>query len=179
MTRLLVAGVGNVLRGDDGFGVRAAEALAGDPRLPAGVEVVETGIGGISLVQRLMAGCDALVLLDAVDRGAEPGRIFVLEPELPDLSALSPSERRDVFCDVHYASPARVLMLAAEMGCLPAVVRIVGCQPARTDRFEIGLDPVVERAVAAAVDRVLALLAAMPGGASQLRLDTGSGQAVS
>lgn len=152
----LVAGVGNVLRGDDGFGVRAAETLARDPRLPAHVKVIETGIGGMSLVQELMAArYDALILLDAFDRGEPPGRIFVLEPELPDLSQLSTHQRRDWFADTHYATPLRALALAAAVTTLPAIVRIVGCQPASTERFEIGLDPAVEAAIPEAVQRTL------------------------
>src|ERR671911_368262 len=47
--RILVAGVGNVLRGDDGFGPAVAELLAGV--LPQGAEVIETGTGGIALLQ--------------------------------------------------------------------------------------------------------------------------------
>jgi len=159
MVRILVAGVGNLLRGDDGFGVRAAEALVRDPRLPAHVKVIETGIGGMSLVQELMEGFDALILLDAVDRGAAPGTVFVLEPELPDLAPLSPGERRDVFSDTHYATPLRALALAGAVAALPAVLRIVGCQPARLDAFELGLAPSVAAAIPEAIERVLTLLA--------------------
>ena len=156
---VLVAGVGNVLRGDDGFGVRVAEVLAHHPRLPADVKVIETGIGGISLVQELMEPFAMLILLDAFDRGEAPGTVFVLEPELPDLSGLSPHERRDWFADTHYATPLRALTLAAAVAALPPVVRIVGCQPARTDRFEVGLDPAVEAALPEAVRHTLELIA--------------------
>jgi hydrogenase maturation protease len=158
---ILVCGVGNVLRGDDGFGVRAAQALAADPRLPGHVRVIETGIGGMSLVQELMAGPDALVLIDAFDRGGAPGQIFVLEPELPDLSHLSPHERRDWFADTHYATPLRALSLAAAVAGLPPVVQIVGCQPARTDEFGVGLSPPVAAAVPLAIERVIELIAAI------------------
>jgi hydrogenase maturation protease len=161
MARVLVAGVGNVLRGDDGFGVRAAQALAADPRLPEGVKVIETGIGGMSLVQELMDPYDALILLDACDRGGTPGRVFVLEPELPDLDGLSPGERRDWFADTHYATPLRALSLAAATAQLPPLLRIVGCQPADADRFDLGLDPAVEAALPEAIERVLALVAAI------------------
>ena len=70
MTRVLVAGVGNMLRRDDGFGPAVAASLAG---LPPGVAVVETGIGGVALLQELLSGYDGLILIDAVDRGAAPG----------------------------------------------------------------------------------------------------------
>ncbi len=166
MTSILVAGVGNVLRGDDGFGVRAAQALARDPRLPASVRVIETGIGGMSLVHELMTPRDALILLDACDRGAAPGTVFVLEPELPDLSHLSAHALRDYFADTHYATPLRALGLAAAVAKLPPVLRIVGCQPSCTDAFGTGLTPPVAAAIPEALDRVVALAAALTAGAA-------------
>ena len=164
MAQVLVAGVGNVLRGDDGFGVRAAEALARDPRLPLRLKVIETGIGGMSLVQELLDPFEGLILLDAFDRGGAPGQIYVLEPSLPDLSGLSPSARRDYFADTHYATPMRALALVAAAATLPPLLRIVGCQPARMDDFGIGLDPAVERAIPDAIACVLAIVADMEQG---------------
>ena len=140
--RLLVAGVGNVLRGDDGFGPAVTELLG---HLPAGVDVVETGIGGIALLQELMAGCDGLVLIDAVDRGAAPGTVFLLEPEVPEAVHVP---------DVHLANPDRVLTMAKTIGVLPDRVRIVGCQPEDVDELGEGLSPPVQAALATAVARV-------------------------
>lgn len=140
--RLLVAGVGNVLRGDDGFGPAVTELLG---HLPAGVDVIETGIGGIALLQELMAGCDGLVLIDAVDRGAAPGTVFLLEPEVPEAVHVP---------DVHLANPDRVLTMAKTIGVLPERVRIVGCQPKEVDELGEGLSPVVQAALPIAVARV-------------------------
>ena len=142
MSRILVAGVGNVLRGDDGFGPAVIERLG---ELPAGAETVETGIGGVALLQELLAGCDALVLLDAVDRGAEPGTLFELEPDVADAVHVA---------DVHMANPDRVLTIAKTMGALPARVRIIGCQPAEVDELEQRLSPAVD----AAADRAVPLV---------------------
>jgi hydrogenase maturation protease len=142
VTRILVAGVGNVLRRDDGFGPAVAARLRG---LPAGAEVVETGIGGIALLQELMAGCDGLVLIDAVDQGSEPGTVFAIEPEVDEPHHVA---------DVHLAEPRRVLMMAKAMGALPDRVLIVGCQPAEVDELGSGLTPRVERAVGVAAVRV-------------------------
>ena len=129
--RLLVAGVGNLLKGDDGFGVRAAEALKADRRLPSDVTVLETGIGGMHLVQELMQGYDAVLLFDAFERGGKPGQLFVLEPQLPDLGNLSAGEQRDFFAETHYAVPLRALTLAREIGALPPIIRIIGiCEEA-------------------------------------------------
>ena len=83
--RVLVAGIGNVLHGDDGFGVAVAQRLAQRPDLPPNVKVVETGIGGISLVQELFDGYDVLLMVDAVDRRGAPGQIFLLETQVQDL----------------------------------------------------------------------------------------------
>ena len=51
--KILIVGVGNVLHGDDGFGVELAWRLAKQVLAP-GVKVMETGIGGMSIVQELM-----------------------------------------------------------------------------------------------------------------------------
>ncbi len=140
--RVLVAGVGNVLRGDDGFGPAVTELLG---HLPEGVDVIETGIGGIALLQELMAGCDGLVLIDALDRGDEPGTVTVIEPEIPEAVHVP---------DVHLADPNRVLSMAKTMGVLPDRVVIVGCQPVGMDDLGAGLSPQVRSALPAAVARI-------------------------
>lgn len=156
--RILVAGVGNVLKGDDGFGVRAVEALKARGPLPTGVQVIETGIGGIHLVQELGQGYDAMILLDAMDRGGEPGALFLVEPVLPDLSILPDRERRDFFADVHYATPVRAMSLAREIGVLPPVVRIIGCQPLDAESFGADLSDPVSAALGRAVELVDSVL---------------------
>lgn len=157
--RILAAGVGNALKGDDAFGVVAAHSLSQDPRLPQAVTVVETGIGGIHLVQEMMRGYEALILFDAVDRGAEPGELFLLEPELPDTAAFTEREKRDYFADVHYATPVRAMTLASAVGALPAVVRIIGCQCFDPDGFAMEMDQRVAAAVPGAVDLALEIAA--------------------
>jgi hydrogenase maturation protease len=152
MMRILIAGVGNALKGDDAFGVRAAALLANDPRLPPAVTVIETGIGGIHLVQELMRGYEALIILDAFDRGGATGELFLLEPEVPDPAALSDRARRDFFADVHYATPIRALTLARAVGALPATVRIIGCQPSDPDAFALTMHERVEASLSGAVD---------------------------
>jgi hydrogenase maturation protease len=140
--RVIVGCVGNVLRGDDGFGPAVAERLS---KLPEGAEVVETGIGGIALLQELMGGCDGLVLVDAVDRGERPGTLFLIEPEVLDGEHVP---------DVHLANPERVLTMAKAMGALPGRLLIVGCQPGQTDDLEQRLSPAVADAVGAAEAKV-------------------------
>jgi hydrogenase maturation protease len=156
--RVLVAGIGNALRGDDGFGVLAARRLREDPRCPPGLVVMETGIGGIHMVQELMRGYDALILFDAVDRGRLAGEVALLEMMLPDTAAMSETERRDFFCDMHYATPVRALTLAREIKALPPLVRIIACQPQDAERYGIGLHASVEAAIAPAVELALETL---------------------
>ena len=148
MSRILVAGVGNVLRGDDGFGAAVIDRL-GD--LPAGVDTLETGIGGVALLQELLVGCDGFVLVDAVDRGAAPGTLFELAPEVGEAVHVA---------DVHLANPDRVLSMAKTMGALPDRVRIVGCQPADVDELCQGLSPVVEGTLDAAAAMVRRIVGA-------------------
>ncbi len=140
--RVIVAAVGNVLRHDDGFGAAVAARL-GD--LPAGVELLETGIGGITILQELLAGCDGLLIVDTAELHAPPGTVAVLEPELDPAAEVT---------DLHLATPERVLALAKALGCLPPRVAIVGCQPALVDEPGIGLSPPVERAVGPAAEAV-------------------------
>jgi hydrogenase maturation protease len=154
--RVLIAGVGNMLRGDDGFGVEVLHRLEEEIAGAAGVRFFEGGIAGIGLVQQLLDGYDALIVLDAVDRKAEPGTIFVLEP---GLERLATSGRADEGLDLHQADPEGVFRLAAALGVLPSRVWVVGCQAAACDELGAGLSAPVRRAVPEVVGQVRDLLA--------------------
>lgn len=164
-TSILVAGVGNVLQGDDGFGVELAWRLA-KRQWPSGVKVIETGIGGMSIVQELMLGYDAVLLLDAHRSGGAPGSVRLLEPTLPDLSGLDAHALRDYFADTHYATPMRALSLLEHLGHLPRRVAVVGCEPTAHEGLRIGLSAPVaaalDRAEAMAVDWVVRRVADRP-----------------
>lgn len=161
-----MAGVGNVLRGDDGFGVAVAERLQERP-LPLGVKVIDVGIGGIHMVQELFAGTtDALIVADAMDLEKAPGTVMVVRPEVPDVIAMHPMERRDQLADMHYAVPARALMLARGLGVLPHAVWFVGCQPDDAGRVGEGLSPAVAAAVDVAVDEIVGLISQLDIGLS-------------
>jgi len=155
--KVLVAGMGNVLRGDDGFGVEVAQRLQEGP-VPADVQIMEVGIGGIHMVQALYDHTDVLVVLDAVDLGRAPGTVMVIRPDVVDVAAMSPTERHDQLADMHYATPARAFMLARGLNILPESTWLIGCQPADADSLGEGLSPPVERAVAVAVREVRGLI---------------------
>jgi len=116
--RILVAGIGNVFLGDDGWGVVLAERLA-LRALPPGVDVVDYGIRGMDLAYALGDGYEAVVLLDAAPTGHAPGTLSVIEPELDDVE---PS------IDAHGMDPVKVLGLARALGPLPRTL-VVACAP--------------------------------------------------
>lgn len=166
--RILVAGFGNVLRGDDGFGNVVVDRLR-DEEVPAGVEVMEVGIGGIHLVQELMSGIDALVVVDAVDLDRDPGTVVVMRPDVRDVSGLPVHQRRDELADMHYATPDRALMLANALDLLPDEVWLVGGQVSHPERLGEGLTDALSRAVDPAVDEIRRLVSELgipwaPGG---------------
>ncbi|GAA2775096.1 hydrogenase maturation protease [Nonomuraea dietziae] len=82
--KVLVAGVGNVFLGDDGFGVEVAGRLLSEAGLPDGVVVADFGIRGIHLAYELLAGYDEVILVDAVPMDEPPGTLAVLEPSLDE-----------------------------------------------------------------------------------------------
>jgi hydrogenase maturation protease len=118
--RVLVAGIGNLFLGDDGWGVALAARLAARA-LPPGVEVVDFGIRGMDLAYAMQDGYEAVVMLDATPRGERAGTLYVIEPELDEL---------DATVDAHGMNPVKVLALARTLGAssLPRTL-IVGCEP--------------------------------------------------
>lgn len=157
--RVLVAGIGNVLRADDGFGPAVVQELDRAGGLPHGTRTLEVGIGGISLVHELLSSYDALILLDAIDRGGPPGTLYVLEPEVPAADAIPAAERALAATDMHEVVPSRVLLMARSLGVLPPVVRIVGCQPQETEVLSTELTAVVAGMLPRAVDMVRGIVA--------------------
>jgi hydrogenase maturation protease len=172
MTRsVLVACVGNVLLGDDGFGVAVARRLEAPGALPDGVRLIETGTGGLGIVYELMEGYDVLIVVDALEAGREPGTVIVVEPSVPAPADISVEDRQEMFSNLHLAEPSRVFVLARAMGVLPEHVFLVGCQPAVVDDLAEALSSPVARAVQVAAERVsrLAEVALGPDAEAALR----------
>jgi hydrogenase maturation protease len=158
MPRILVAGIGNVFMGDDGFGVAVVRALAERPRAP-GVTLMDAGIRGIDLTYALMERYDAAILVDATPRGRAPGTVYVLVPEF------APAEPASLL-DAHAMDPVRVLSLAASLGGELGELRIVGCEPERIgtpDEPSFELTPAVSSAVPIAVELVERLVEEFSG----------------
>jgi hydrogenase maturation protease len=148
-TRILIAGIGNIFLGDDGFGSEAARRLAAAD-LPEGVKVVDYGIRGMHLAYDLLDGYDALVIIDALPRqGAEPGDVVVME--------IGPDDLGDGEFDAHGMEPTAVLGSLGTLGGSLPLTYVVGCQPGDLDE-NIGLTPPVAAAVDVAVIAVRELL---------------------
>ena len=154
----LVAGIGNVFLSDDAFGVEVAQRLTGRA-LPEGVRVEDFGIRGIHLAYELLDGYDALVLIDAVPMGEQPGTLAVIEPEAGRGARSADPDAPAV--DAHTMSPDVVLATLNRLGGSVDRIFIVGCQPANLDEG-MGLSPSVEAAVDAAADLCLEVLTQIP-----------------
>ena len=153
--RVLVAGIGNIFLGDDGFGVEVVGRLARRP-LPEGVKVVDFGIRGVHLSYELLDGYDALILIDALPTGEPPGTLVVLEP-----AAVPPPDQGDdpgPVIDAHSMNPGVVLGMLAEMGGVVDRIFVVGCEPANVDEG-IGLSQPVADAIDGAVELCSQLVA--------------------
>lgn len=165
--RVLVAGIGNVFLGDDGFGVEVVRRLA-DRSLPDGAEVVDFGIRGMDLVYALLEDRDAVVFVDTAARGGEPGTLYLIEPRL--------DEGSEVTIDTHGMDPVKVLGLARALGARPVRTFVVACEPGLLLDGEgdpdvlVELTPPVLAAVDEAVKMVVSLLEDLTGADTQVPL---------
>jgi len=147
--RVLVAGVGNMFLGDDGFGPEVVRRLAESGDLPAEVRVVDYGIRGMHLAYDLLDGYRALVLVDALPGDGPPGELTVLEVDEDDLGAGD--------FDPHGMAPVAVLAGVRQLGGSLPPTYLVGCRPASVEEG-IGLSDAVAAAVPDAVAAVRAVL---------------------
>ena len=153
--RVLVAGVGNIFLGDDGFGVEVAGRI--DPAsLPAGVKVADFGIRGVHLAYELLDGYDTLILVDAVSRGDPPGTVSVIEHAAGDQGGTLAA------MDAHGMDPGAVLAMAGDLGATVDRVLVVGCEAGDVSDG-IGLTVPVTEAVPSALDAIRELLASIAG----------------
>jgi hydrogenase maturation protease len=143
--RVLVACVGNIFLGDDGFGVEVARRLAGMP-VPDGVRVVDYGTGGMHLAYDLADGYQTTILVDAAPRGEKPGTITVAEADPAGVA-------NPVLFDGHGMQPDVVFGMLGLLGAQAGRIVVVGCEPARVD---YGME--LSEPVAAAVDEAVRIV---------------------
>jgi hydrogenase maturation protease len=152
-TRILVAGLGNIFLGDDGFGSEVARRLAARP-WPAGVTIGDFGVRSFDLQCALQAGHDAAILVDVTRQGGPPGTLYWIDPNI------SAQNSAPVSLDPHGMDPVRTLELAMVIGGGLPRLRVLGCEPACLDEdaFGLPLSAAVARAVPEAVAMVEALI---------------------
>lgn len=144
-SRILVAGIGNIFLGDDGFGsevIRHVPQELADPR----VQVVDYGIRGMHLAYDLLDGCAALVLVDAVPNQGEPGALHVFEADHESLSATAR-------LDAHAMDPGAVFASLNALGGTPPPTVVIGCEVESIEEG-IGLSDTVANTVPEAVRAV-------------------------
>jgi len=170
--RMMIAGVGNIFLGDDGFGVEVARRLA-DADLPDWVRVADYGISGMHLAYDLAEGFETTILIDASPRGEPPGTVYVMELSTEDRTAPAPGGVPVPVLDGHGMQPDVVLGMLDMLGADAGRVLLVGCEPASIDA-RIGLSAPVADAVDRAVQIVHSLVRAADADSSS---DDGSGAA--
>ena len=149
-SQILVAGIGNIFLGDDGFGPEVmghVPAQAGDSR----VRMVDYGIRGMHLAYDLLDGCDTLVLVDALPNRGTPGALHVFEADHETLTA-------GVGLDAHAMDPAAVFASLAALGGTPPYTIVIGCEVENVDEG-MGLSDAVSAAVPDAVRAIEDVLA--------------------
>jgi hydrogenase maturation protease len=163
--RILIACIGNIFLGDDGFGVEVAQRLLRrrDRRYPQGVQVVDFGIRGMDLAYSLLEDLETLVLVDAVPRGGRPGTLYLIEADLVEMTPEKGGEAGRAALDTHCMDPVKVLAFARTLGARPVRTLLVGCEPSTYG----GDDPILEMQVGlsepvqAAVDEAIRMIDAL------------------
>jgi len=150
MKRILIAGVGNILLGDDGIGPYVVRKLAANYVFEEGVELEDLGTPALDFIDHI-AGLDALIVVDAVKNGEAPGTIVLYGKA--ELLRHSPTLRMDPH------SPALIesLMAADLFGQSPENVILVGIA-GESYSPTCAISPAVAAAVDAAIRRILQLL---------------------
>jgi len=148
--QILIAAVGNMWLGDDGFGGAVAKRLQ-ELELPPRVSVFDFGTGGLDLAYEVMRGYDALVLVDVSRQGGEPGTLYVMEASEKEVEA---GIEDGQVINPHAMDPQTVLRFVKTVGAWPGKVVVIACEPARVEEMGLGLSDEVARAVDGAVDLV-------------------------
>jgi hydrogenase maturation protease len=153
LPRILIAGIGNIFLGDDGFGVEVIRQLALLP-WPDGVELKDYGIRGLDLAFALLDSQDLIILVDALAHGGTAGTLYVIEPDLDELG--------EADIQTHNVDPVQVLKMVKAFGGTPeGIIRLVGCEPATfgsEGEGIMGLSDPVTAAIPKAVETVTLLV---------------------
>ncbi len=152
--RILIAGVGNIFFGDDGYGCEVIRRMR-DEAFPLDVRVEDYGIRGTHLAFELMSGYEGAVLIDCVPKGGAPGTFYVIEPDLQAAAGTA---------DAHSMDLQTVFAFMRTLEGTPPRVIIIGCEPQSAGE-EMGLSAAVEQAVGKTIPLIREVLERYLGGA--------------
>ncbi|MCW8943797.1 MAG: HyaD/HybD family hydrogenase maturation endopeptidase [Sedimenticola sp.] len=151
--KVLILGIGNLLWADEGFGVRAVEALHRWYHIPEHVRVMDGGTQGVYLVQEVR-DAELLIVFDAIDYGLSPGSLKLIEgdavPKYLGVKKVS----------LHQTGFQEVLALAEMMGDYPEKILLIGVQPVEIEDFGGSLRPEVKAQIEPAIEQAIAFLSA-------------------
>lgn len=175
MTSILVAGVGNVFLGDDGFGVEVVRCLHARQtgKWAPDVRAIDFGICGIDLYYALLDGVDLAILVDATHRDGPPGTVYVIDPSVMHAEADCANDVPPVLLSPHDLDPAQVLQAVQTMGGKVGRIVLIGCEPGTFGTEEgregrMGLSEPVAAAVGEAVDMIEAMIGNMQAHATEV-----------
>jgi len=147
--KTLVLGLGNILLGDEGVGVRVVERLQELYEFPQEVQVLDGGTLALDLLP-YVEDADRLLVIDALKIDAEPGAIARLEgDEVPAFLSVKISP--------HQMGLADLLAVARLRDRLPEQLVLWGVQPA-VMRPGLELSSPVAAQVEVLVEKVVAEL---------------------
>ena len=152
MPRVLILGIGNLLWADEGFGVRAVEALNRDYEFPPDVRLMDGGTQGLYLIEHVTS-TDIVVVFDAVDYGLAPGSLKLVEDD--DVPKFLGAKKMSL----HQTGFQEVLATAELLGKLPSHLFLIGVQPVELEDYGGSLRPEVKEQIPAAIEHALAYLA--------------------
>jgi hydrogenase maturation protease len=148
---VLVLGIGNILWADEGFGVRAVEALHKAYSVPENVTILDGGTQGLYLVQ-FVNDHDRLIVFDAIDYGLEPGTLKLVEnDEVPKFTGAKKMS-------LHQTGFQEVLSASDLMGHYPEKLALIGCQPVDLEDWGGPLTGPVADVIAPAIALALKIL---------------------
>lgn len=142
---ILILGLGNILLGDEGVGVRVVEQLLSRP-LPDEIEVIDGGTAGYELIN-FFEGKEKVIIVDAVKTNDTPGSVYKM-----DFSVVQEDET--VQLSLHQIGLKNVFKMASMMDLNPEVT-LIGIVPKTYQDYNIGLSDEVEKAIPLAIETVL------------------------
>lgn len=143
---VLIAGVGNVFLGDDGFGPEVARRMSGT-ELPPTVRLKDFGISSLHLAFELLEGYDALILIDAAQRNEAPGTVSLVQLDTEEMLSTGS------VADAHTMSPSTVVKMLDDFGGRVETIYLIACEPESVNE-EMALSPFVDGAIPGAIEMV-------------------------